>query len=322
MSNPGVSNLTGEREYLFERGFVPNASGIFEGAVVVSTSVDPNDNLIVDLPNSAVALNSGRSFVGINASQGSTVVSSSSLPDDIQITVQLAGIAKAALKANTACQMWSPAGYNPADGGYVVPHVDGTTVQIGYFTQSKSSSSSSQKVGVWLTRGGGLGEQLVGAITASSDPVSNTTSETPFDQSVMVPANLLSVGSVLRIDAKVSVPSGNSTDTLTLKLKLGSQVLVTSPAVDVTNGGGDCGVLSAIVTVRSIGSSGSLTANSQVGLGVPGTATMRVGGVAGAFTLDTTAAQAVTVTATWSAMSASDQAVLEDLVVTLVRASA
>lgn len=316
----GASNLSGERIPFFERAYVPKASGIAEGMVVVATT-DVGDNLIVDLPNSASALNGGRNFVGISAAQGTTTVSANTLPSDQNIMVQKAGVAKGLLKANTACEKYSPAGYDPTDGGYIVPHVGGKTIQIGRFTQSKSSSASPQFVGVWLDEGGALGEVLIGAITATSTAVTNVNSETAFDKTVSIPANLLSAGAVLKIFAKVNVTSGNSTDTLQLKLKIGSQVLCTTPAVDVTNGGGDLGVLSSMVTIRSIGSSGVATAGGSSGLGVPGTATLRVDGVAGTFTLDTTAAQSVSVTATWSAASTSDICALEELVVSMERAS-
>lgn len=316
----GASNLSGERIAFFERGFVPRASGISEGMVVVATT-DSTDNLIVDLPNSASALNGGRNYVGISAAEGTTVVSSNTLPSDNNIMVQMAGVAKCLLKASTACEKYSPAGYNPVDGGYIVPHVSGKTIQIGRFTQTKSSSANPQFVGVWLDQSNALGETLIGAITTTSGTVTNTTVETAFDQTVSIPANLLSAGAVLRIAAKVNVTTGNSTDTLTLKIKIGTQAVATTPAVDVTNGGGDLGVLQSVVTVRSIGASGVLTALSSSGLGVPGTATVRVDGVAGTFSLDTTAAITVSVTATWSAASTSDVCQLEELVVTLLRAS-
>lgn len=316
----GASNLAGERMYLFSRGYVPKSSGIAEGMVVVATS--DNDNLIVDLPNAATALNGGRNFVGISASAGSTIVSSNSLPSDNQITVDLAGISKCLLKAGNACEKYSPAGYDPTDGGTVVPHVSGKTVQIGRFTQSKSSSGSNQMVGVWLDQGGAQGESLLGSIVAASAAVSNTATETAFDKTITIPANLLSVGAVLRISGRVRVTSGNSTNTLTLKLKVGSQVILTTAAVDVTDGGGDIGVFSAEVTVRTIGASGTLTASGSSGLGVIGTATMRVDGLAAAsFTADTTAALVISATATWSVASASNSCQLEDLSASLLRAS-
>lgn len=316
----GASNLTGERIPFFDRSYVPRASGIFEGAVVVATTDD--DNLIVDLPNSSAALNGGRNFVGISAGAGSTIVSGSTLPSDNNLPVQKAGVAKAALKPNTACSKYSPAGYNPADGGYIVPHVSGLTIYIGRFTQSKSSSANVQYVGVWLDGASPIAEQLLGNITVSSAIITNTAVETAFDQTVVIPANTLSVGARLRILAKVSVPSGNGTDTLTLRLKIGSQLLALTPAVDVTNGGGDVGILRAELTVRGLGSMGSCSAAGEAGLGAPASATVVIGGASGTFTLDTTGALTVSITAQWSAASASNQCVLEQLSVALARTAA
>lgn len=316
----GASNLTGERIPFFDRSYVPRESGIFEGAAVVATTDD--DNLIVALPNSSAALNGGRNFVGINAGAGVTVVSGSTVPSDNNLPVQQAGVAKAALKVNTACTKYSPAGYNPADGGYIVPHVSGLTIYIGRFTQSKAASAEVQYVGVWLEGSSPIADQLLGNITTSSATITNTAVETAFDQTITVPANTLSVGSLLRILAKVSVPSGNSTNTLTLRLKVGSQVVALTAAVDVTDAGGDVGILRAELAVRSLGSSGSFSAAGEAGLGVPATATVRIGGVSGTFTLNTNAALVISVTAEWSAASASNQCVLEQLSATLARAAA
>ena len=107
---------------------------------------------------------------------------------------------------------------------------------------------------------------LLGNITTSSATITNTAVETAFDQTITVPANTLSVGSLLRILAKVSVPSGNSTNTLTLRLKVGSQVVALTAAVDVTDAGGDVGILRAELAVRSLGSSGSFSAAGEAGL--------------------------------------------------------
>lgn len=323
MTAVGASNLSGERISFFERGMLPKSSGIAEGYVVVHTS-DSGDNLIVDLPTAATALLGGRAFAGISASANTTTVSSNTLPSDNQISVQMAGVAKCQLKANTACVRGSWAAYDPADGGLIVPWTSASQVPIGTFTQSKSSSASAQMVGVWLQKTCGIGEILLGAIISSSTAVTDTTSETAFDQAVTVPANLLSAGAVLRIRGKVRVTSGNGTDTLTLRLRIGGLtgvLLATAPAFDVTNGGGDLGVLDSVVTVREIGASGSITAASGAGLGVPGTATWRVDGTVGAQSIDTTAAKDVVVTAQWSAASASNSCLLEDLTVSLARIS-
>ena len=286
----------------------PADTGIFEGAVVVYDNTS-SDNGSVVLPNHATALSGGRAFYGISDMAGSPASSG----QDAMWSVQCRGIAKCALKNSTACVRGGVAAYDPADAGYVVPYTSAKQVQIGRFTETLSSGTG-QLVGVQLDKlGQGVGDALIGAITSNSAAVTNTTTETTFDQSVSIPANRMAAGSVIRIRAKVNVTSGNAADTLTLKLKVAGVAVVTSAAVDVTDGGGDLGVLDAVVTIRS---TTTATAAGFSGLGAPGAATLRVGGTASTFVVDTTAATAVIVTATWSAASASNSCRLEDLVVT------
>lgn len=322
----GTGNLSGERFTLFERGMVPQSSGIPQGYAVVHCSVSGGaDNLAVDLPNAALAFLGGRAFAGINASAGVT-----DLTSDNQLTVQKLGIAKAALKINTACTAGQEAGYLPSDGGVVQPVTPsnaGSLVPIGRFTQSKSASASVQYVGVELhADGAGSGERLLGAIVASSTAISNTATETAFDQSVSVPAGRIqTAGTVLKIRAKVRVTSGTSTDTLTLRARLDTTagvLLGATPAVDVTNAGGDLGVLDLTATIRTVGASGTLVADGLGGIS-PGAAVatggnVQVTGTAGTVAIDTTAAHSLVITAQWSAASSSDSCVLEDLVATIL----
>jgi hypothetical protein len=152
--------------------------------------------------------------------------------------------------------------------------------------------------------------------TAASANITNTTAETAFDKSYTVPANTLQVGDVLKIRAQVTVPTTNSTDTLNLKLKIGTTVIVATGAVDVANS--DEGWIEATVVVRSIGATGTFVAAGTDTLGVPGTATVK-GFNLGSTTIDTTAAQAITVTATWSVANAGNVARLDLLTVELSR---
>ncbi len=144
---------------------------------------------------------------------------------------------------------------------------------------------------------------------ASSSTVTNTIAETAFDVTAAINGADLEVGDVIEVTAGVTTPSTNSTDTLTLKAKVGSTVIATSPVVDVAND--DAGRFKLELTVRAIGASGSLVASGEVGLG-PLTATMRPTRMA-ATTVDTTGTLTFSVTATWSVASASNQAVLEIL---------
>lgn len=152
--------------------------------------------------------------------------------------------------------------------------------------------------------------------TAASAPITNVATITAFDKSYTVPANFLQVGDILRVRAEVTASATNSTDTLTLTLKIGSTTIVASPAVDVANG--DVGLIDATLQIRTIGASGTFVAAGVVGLGVPGTATMRPFAL-GSTAIDTTATQAITVSATWSAASTGDVCALQMLTVQLER---
>jgi len=155
------------------------------------------------------------------------------------------------------------------------------------------------------------GTHTLYANTAASAAVSNTTTETAFDKSYTIPANLLVAGDVLTIKGQVIATATNSTDTLNIKLKLGSTVLVASAAVDVANN--DVVFFEITVLVRTAGASGTYVAAGHCStVGAAGTVTQRAAFVAST-AIDTTATNAITVTATWSAASSGDSVRLDVL---------
>lgn len=157
------------------------------------------------------------------------------------------------------------------------------------------------------------------ANTAASTALTNTVStEQDFDLTYSIPADTLKVGDVLTIKGHAVVSAQASTDTLTLKLYLGSVALLTSAAVD--SAVGDVVHFSATVVIRTIGASGTYVAAGVIGNGVPGTATMRPGFVAST-AYDTTAAKTVKVSATWSATSSANTVALQSLVVERTKTS-
>lgn len=150
------------------------------------------------------------------------------------------------------------------------------------------------------------------ANTAASAAISNTVAETAFDKSYTIPANTLAVGDIIRVRVQVIATSTNSTDTLTLKLKIGTTVIIATAAVDVANN--DIGYIEADLIIRTIGASGTFVATGNQGLGTPGTVTAKPFNLAST-AIDTTATQAITVTATWSVASASNSCRLDILTV-------
>lgn len=157
---------------------------------------------------------------------------------------------------------------------------------------------------------------LLSAQVAASAAVTNTTDETPFDQSYTIPANVLAAGSVLRIKGWGTATATNSTDTLTIAVKLGATALLTTAAVDVADD--DVWFFDITVQVRTAGASGTLVAwASYQDPDAAGTAPKWV--ELNSTAVDTTGALAVTSTATWSVASASNSCRSEGLIVELVR---
>lgn len=154
--------------------------------------------------------------------------------------------------------------------------------------------------------------------TAASANVTNTVTETAFDKSYTIPANALRVGDVIRVRAEVVCSSTNSTDTLTLKFKIGSTVVIATAAVDVANS--DVGIIDAYITIRTIGASGTFTAQGEWTIGAADTTTMKADYL-GSTSIDTTATQALTITATWSVANAGNVVALQNLTVELMRSN-
>ena len=157
---------------------------------------------------------------------------------------------------------------------------------------------------------------LLYSAEAASAVITNTITETSFDKSVTLPGNTLQLGDVLRIRAQGICPSTNSTDTLNIKLKIGSLIVLATGALDVNNN--DIFHLEADLVVRAIGTTGSVVASGLQALGVEGTVAAKPAKLA-ASALDTTAAQTVAITATWSVANVGNQVRLDVFDVELLR---
>lgn len=311
----GTNNTEGDRvANVFNRAGYLARSAFTEGQVAVSWNGASADNFDVCLPNNADAHNGGRNFLGIWMNSGTATADTDRGP------LQKLAIAKCVLKANTACTKGSIAAYDPADGGSVVPWTSAKQVPIGRFSQTKSSSSAVQFVGVELMPGVGQNaDTLLGAVITNSAAVANTATETAFDQSVTIPAGLLSIGSVIRIKAKVAATATHTTDTLQILCHLNTTAgvtLATSSAVDVADN--DLATLDITMTVRTIGASGTFTVGGQ---SIVKTTAKAVGTVS-TIAIDTTAANAIVISALWSAADAGNSCRLEDLTVSLLRVAA
>lgn len=148
--------------------------------------------------------------------------------------------------------------------------------------------------------------------TAASAAVTNTVTETAFDKTYTFAANQLKAGDVIRIRGQAIATATNSTDTLTIRVKIGSTTVVASAALDVANN--DVAVFDITLVIRTAGASGTVVGSGFVTIGPPATATVKPFALAST-TIDTTATQAITVTAQWSVADPGNSVRLDNLVV-------
>lgn len=147
-------------------------------------------------------------------------------------------------------------------------------------------------------------------VATASATIANTTTETTLFGSgsgtTTLPASLLAVGKSLRLRLSGVVSTDPSAGSLTIRAKLGSTTIVASSAVTPSNSLTNVAwVLDVDLTCRTIGASGTVIGQGMMQIA---DSTGRVIGLAAtaAVTVDTTASQAVNVTAQWGAASASN----------------
>lgn len=183
------------------------------------------------------------------------------------------------------------AGENVSKGDYAISYGDGTVC--------KAASSF-----------------LANSLAASST-VTNTVTETTFSTgTVTIPENTLKAGDMLRVRLHGTVPSTNSTDTLNIKLKIGSTVIAQTAAFNVTNS--DVFLIDASIIFRTIGASGTMVANALTQIGIINSTAAQASALAST-SVDTTGDLTMTVTATWSVAHADNQCALQSLVVEHVK---
>ena len=155
--------------------------------------------------------------------------------------------------------------------------------------------------------------------TAASTAVSNTTTETLFDQFCTIPAKHLQPGQLIRIRYQGIATATNSTDTLAIKLYIGGltgTVLFSHAATDVANDDVFQGEYELII--RTIGASGTMV-GVGTGKSVPaaeGTMTIK-DDILASTAIDTTTSKVIGVSATWSVANAGNSCRLDFLRVEL-----
>lgn len=149
--------------------------------------------------------------------------------------------------------------------------------------------------------------------TAASTAISNSTVEALFSTQYSIPANTLVAGSLIKVRFQGIATATNTTDTLAIKLYIGGlagTALISIAATDVANNDVFTGEYELIV--RTAGASGTM-AGVGTFKSIPaaeGTMTVK-DDILASTTLDTTAAQVVGVSATWSVASASNSVRLD-----------
>lgn len=154
-------------------------------------------------------------------------------------------------------------------------------------------------------------------IVAASTTITSTASETTFSNgSYSLPANFLVAGDVLRIRAKAYCIAENSTNTHRVRLYINSTTLADSTALQLA--AADVVIIELALTVRTIGSSGTIIADGFLSASVSGTYTTN-GVTLASTTLDTTAAATIAIKSLASAANAGNQIRLDEYRIEVLR---
>ena len=140
------------------------------------------------------------------------------------------------------------------------------------------------------------------AQTAVGTALTNSTTETAL-ASFTIPAGTLSAGKSIAFDAAFITTAAQSTDTLTLKVYIGSTAIATITAEDQTTN--DVSVIFGKLTSRALSSSATV-AGWVIGTDADATGEAARGFVAVTGSLNTAADLVLSIKGTWSAQSASD----------------
>jgi hypothetical protein len=108
------------------------------------------------------------------------------------------------------------------------------------------------------------GEELLYEILAQSDAAGDSSSSLVVfsNGSYTFPAGDLRTGDVLRVKAVGTHPTTNSSDNATVRLRLGTEVIATTPNPDAVND--DTFMIDAEITIREGGASGKVAAQGYV----------------------------------------------------------
>lgn len=198
--------------------------------------------------------------------------------------------------------------------------IDGDTTQI-LFTQYAFVTIVNTGA-AWLVvnqRGLNSGHTFIATASAT---VANTASETTVIGSgigtLTLPANFHRVGKTIRLTAS-GVLGDTGTPTLNIKFKYGSTTIVSTGAATLTTGLTNVGWRLVVdLTCRTVGASGTVIAQGLFTYD-NGTAQVEALAATTTTTVDTTASQAVNVTAQWGAADSSNTITCSNLAIEILR---
>lgn len=208
---------------------------------------------------------------------------------------------------NQPSAIWAKAGQIRTDGNFMA--TPGSAPAILQDGQQWNDSTQLTHV----ARLGGVSIPLTGTIctTSTAGTVANSSVETSLFGTLVgtktLPANFFKPGKTIRVHIS-GIAGSTGTPNLTLKLKLGSLVIVASAATGIPSLGTNCFDVVASMVCLTTGVSGTV---QGTGIATIATASVSAPLVMGmpngsASTVDTTASQVIDFTATWNAASPSN----------------
>jgi hypothetical protein len=160
--------------------------------------------------------------------------------------------------------------------------------------------------------------EMLSSVSASAAHT-NTTTEAIFDENYTIAKDTLKAGTVIKVRYQGIATATNSTDTLTITLRIGGlagTAIITTAAVDVANNHIFAG--EATIAIRTSGASGTLVAIAAYSdPGAQGGAVVNKSVASTA--VDTTASQQIAVTADWSVANAGNSCRLDLFVVEVLQ---
>lgn len=154
-----------------------------------------------------------------------------------------------------------------------------------------------------------LTDHQIATTVVASSAVSTTAVETAFSNGVVnYAANTLAAGDVIRVRLQGIATATNSSDTLTVKLKNGTNVIANTGAVDVANS--DIFYIDVDFVIRTAATNGTAVSAGIQALGTPGTVTAKPCNLASS-TINTQTVNDFTVTATWNTNNAGNSCRLD-----------